>query len=197
VRTIIDLRSPSELARAPHPFAPPHGEPAALIYQHLSLLDEADLAGLARIDAAGSVQEMYILMIEQYPSRIAAIVRAIAQAEDGGVVVHCFAGKDRTGVIVALLLAVAGAEPATIVTDYAASDNYLAPLYDEILESLAHDPPQQRHLASMLVSPAEAMRATLTHLDTTYGGAEAYLQAAEVNQQDLQRLRLRLRQARL
>jgi protein-tyrosine phosphatase len=197
VRTIIDLRSPSELTRAPHPFAPPHQEPGAPTYLPLSLLDEADQAGIARIDAAASVQEMYILMLEQFPSQIAAIIRAVAQAEDGGVLVHCFAGKDRTGVIVALLLAVAGAEPAVIVTDYAISDNYLQPLYDELLESLAHDPPRQSQLASLLSSPAEAMQATLAHLDATYGGPAAYLQAIGISQPDLHQVRRRLREAQV
>jgi protein-tyrosine phosphatase len=197
VRTIIDLRSPAELAYAPHPFAPPHSEPGAPTYLHLPLLDETDQEAIARLDSSRSVQEMYILMIEQYPSQIAAIIRGVAQAEDGGVLVHCFAGKDRTGVVVALLLAVAGAESATIAADYAASDSYLQPLYAEVLDSLAHDPPQQRQLASLLVSPAGGMHATLAHLDKAYGGPEAYLQAIGVSQQDLQQLRQRLRQSQL
>ena len=197
VRTIIDLRSASELVRAPHPFAPPHGEPGAPLYRHLSLLDDNDQAGIARIDNAGSVQKMYTLMLDQYPARIATIIRAVARARAGGVLVHCFAGKDRTGVIVALLLAVAGAEPATIIADYAESDNYLQPLYTELLDSYAHDPPRQSQLASLLASPAEAMRATLAYLDTAHGGPEAYLQAAGVSQPDLQRLRRRLREAQL
>jgi protein-tyrosine phosphatase len=195
VRTIIDLRASSELARAPHPFAPPQSEPGAPTYRHISLLDEADQAGLARLEVAGSVQETYILMLEHYRSRVAAIIRAVARAEDGGVLVHCYAGKDRTGVIISLLLAVAGADPATIAADYAASDGYLQPLYAELLESLAHDPPRQRRQATLLVSPAEGMRATLAHLDAAYGSVEAYLQAAGLGHEDIERLRWRLRQA--
>lgn len=195
VRTIIDLRSPSELARAPHPFASPQDEHGALVYQHLALLDEADQAGVDRIDAASSVGEMYTLMIEQYPARIATIIQAVARASEGGVLVHCFAGKDRTGIVIALLLAVAGAEPATIVADYAESDNYLQPLYAEVLDSLAHDPPRHRQLASLLASPPAAMQMALAHLDTNYGSPEGYLQAIGVDQQDLELLRQRLRQA--
>jgi protein-tyrosine phosphatase len=195
VRTIIDLRSPSELERAPHPFALVRSEPNTPAYLHLALFDEDDQDGIARINAVGSTKEMYTLMIEQYPARIATIIQAVARASEGGVLVHCFAGKDRTGIIVALLLAIAGADKETIAADYAESDNYLQPLYTEILDSLAHDPPRQRQLAVQLASPPEAMQATLAYLDATYGGPEGYLQAIGVDQQDLQLLRQRLRQS--
>jgi protein-tyrosine phosphatase len=195
VRTIIDLRSPSELLRLPHPFAPPHNMPDAPAYLTLPLLDEADHAGIAQLDASLSVQEMYIKTLERYPAQIAAIIRAAAQAEDGGILVHCYAGKDRTGIIIALLLAVAGTEREIIAMDYAVSDSYLQPLYVDLLESLAHDPPRQRQQATLLVSPAEGMHATLTHLDSAYGSPEAYLQAIGISQQELQQLRQRLRSA--
>jgi protein-tyrosine phosphatase len=197
IRTIIDLRSASELAYAPHPFASAQGEPDTLVYQHLSLLDEADLDGVARIDNASSVGEMYTLMLDQYPAQIATIIRAVAYAREGGVLVHCFIGKDRTGVIVALLLAVAGAEPTMIVADYAESDNYLQPLYVEVLESLAHDLPRQRQLASLLASPPAAMQMALAHLDANYGGPLGYLQAIGVDQQEILLLRQRLRQTQV
>ena len=52
-------------------------------------------------------------------------MRAIADAPDGGVIVHCNVGKDRTGVVVALLLGLAGVPTETIVDDYAVSAGYL------------------------------------------------------------------------
>jgi len=193
VRTIIDLRSPSELERAPHPFALTRSEANAPLYLHLALFDESDLDGIARIDAAGSTKDMYILMLDQYPARNAAIMQAIARADEGGVLVHCFAGKDRTGIVVALLLAIAGADAETIAADYAESDNHLQPLYTEILDSLAHDPVRRQQLSVQLASPPEAMHGALVHLESVYGGPEAYLLAAGVDQQDLELLRQRLR----
>ena len=62
-----------------------------------------------------------------FRTQFGAAVGVIADAEEGGVLVHCHAGKDRTGLVVALLLAVAGVAPEVIAADYALSEPNLAP----------------------------------------------------------------------
>ena len=56
--------------------------------------------------------------LRRWPEKIAAVARAVAEADDGGVVIHCSAGRDRTGLVAMLLLQLAGAEPDAIADDY-------------------------------------------------------------------------------
>jgi len=120
-----------------------------------------------------------------------AAVTAIARAPEGGVLVHCHAGKDRTGLVVALLLTLVGVPDDIIVADYALSDRYLQPLYDEILAAI-DDPPRRERLRSWLHARPEGMQGALAALDERYDGAASYLRAAGVSADDLARARERL-----
>jgi protein tyrosine/serine phosphatase len=197
VRTILDLRLPSECARAVHPFASRPDDSPGPIYHHLSMMDETDRKGTARFNTADTPQEVYALILDQYPSRVAASVRAFAQAGPGGVLVHCHGGKDRTGILVALLLTLAGVPQATIALDYAESEVYMQPAYQESLAQVAHDPVLRQQLARQIRKMAptpEAMRATLAHLDARHGGVRAYLNAAGVPSEEFEKIRTRLRE---
>ena len=103
----------------------------------------------------------------------------MATAPPGGVLVYCHAGKDRTGLVTALVLAVAGVPVATIAADYAASDGHLQPWYVAQLRR-APDAAARRLPAQSLRSPLnaaapETMHATLVHLDRHHGGTYADL----------------------
>jgi protein-tyrosine phosphatase len=193
VRTIVDVRNPSERAEAPHPFAQEVARAGGLAYLALPLLDEEDADGRAQLNALRSLPTEYCLILERYKARMAAILTAIAQAPDGGVLVHCHAGQDRTGLVVALLLAIAGVPHATIAADYAASADYLQPLYAELLAAGPQDPITKQELAARLTAQAETMLAVLSYLDAQYGGVHAYLRAAGVGEQEIERIRNRLR----
>jgi protein-tyrosine phosphatase len=67
--------------------------------------------------------------LERMPERSAAVLRAIARARPGGVAFHCVGGRDRTGQITILLLALAGVSPDEIVADYERSDERLVPMW--------------------------------------------------------------------
>ncbi|MET9317084.1 tyrosine-protein phosphatase [Kribbella sp. NPDC003505] len=103
------------------------------------------------------------VLVDDFSGRIASAVTAIVEAPPGCVVVHCHAGKDRTGVVVALTLDLLGAPREVIAADYEAS---VASRYD-ILR-------------------------LLSHLDDRYGGAAAYLLRAGVTAGQLGELRSRL-----
>ena len=107
--------------------------------------------------------DSYRLMIDASRDRLASAFTAIAQAPPGAVVVHCHAGRDRTGVVTALALAVAGASIEDIAADYALSDA---------------DP-------SIIVN-------TFTHLDAQYGGVIDYLIGSGVSPDHLATVRARL-----
>jgi protein-tyrosine phosphatase len=98
-------------------------------------------------------------------------MRAIAQAQPGGVLFHCIRGHDRTGIIALLLLALAGVAPDDIVADY----------------ELSLDPERDALLARQGTSTREVILATLAGLD-----AEAYLRAGGLSEADLVAVRGRL-----
>jgi protein tyrosine/serine phosphatase len=137
------------------------------------------------------MQALYADILATCGTAIAEVVTTVARASEGGVLVHCHAGKDRTGVVVALLLSLADVPPPVIIADYALSDTYLQPLYDEILGAL-DDRARRERARSWLHSRPEAMRDVLAWLDERYGGVEAYLRAAGVSTNDLARVRERL-----
>ena len=98
IRTVIDLRMPDETASSPNPFAVAgdHG----VAYHNRSFIDPA----AEPATFAATLAEDYQSMLARFGPQIAAVVTTVAGAGEGGVLVHCAAGKDRTGLIVALLL---------------------------------------------------------------------------------------------
>lgn len=190
VRTIVDLRSSSELAAEAHPFAlpAPHGP---ITYLNLPFVDESVVAATSAAEAAETSAESYCVLLEWFKPQLRTILSYIAEAAPGGVLVHCHAGKDRTGIIVALLLTLAGVPRETIAADYALSDSYLQPLYAEILDAVRED--QREALARRLSARPETMHEVLSYLDRGYGGAREYLLACGVSESDVARLRERLR----
>ena len=192
VRTIIDLRTSAELADAPHPFAGVAELQDAPTYLHLPLYGDDELSE-AEIDLIGSMPDLYRLILTRAQHRVGAVVRAVAEARDGGVLVHCWLGKDRTGVVVALLLALAGADEETIIQDYALSDTHLSVAYERIMASIPADSPERLRVAAQLTSHPQTMRDTLAFLSTTYGGAEGYLRDAGVEPAHITAIADRLR----
>jgi protein-tyrosine phosphatase len=191
VRTVIDLRSSHEVAAAPHP-ATAGGRQSAPGYQLIPLLDEYDAEGAAQIAAIRTLAELYEIILSRYGDRIAAVMRAIAEAPPGGVLFHCHAGKDRTGLIAMFLLAIAGVPEEIIVGDYAVSERHLEPLHREIVARYAHDPEEQRRVADLLNTRPDWMQMTLTLLAERHGGPLAYLAAVGLTDRELATLRARL-----
>jgi protein-tyrosine phosphatase len=191
VRTIIDVRSPWELELAAHPFREPEQRIDRPVYLNLPLLDETDATGMAALGRLESAREVNEFMLERYGERIGAILRAIAVAEPGGVLVHCHAGKDRTGLILALTLAAIGVPETVIAEDYAASDRYLQPLYAELLAEAASDPVKRERLARELICHPETVLDTFRFLADRWGGAREYLKAAGLTEREVLGIRHR------
>ena len=189
VSTIIDLRSPYELRLEANPFA--YATDASPRYLNLPLLNEADTEGMALINSAPTLTEMYGTMLGRFQRHIGKILAAIADAPAGATVFHCHSGKDRTGLIAALALNLVGVADADIAADYALSDDYLKPLYLEML-SKKIDPEERARLAEQLTSKPEAISGALSHLKERYGGVELYLEACGLSRKVQQKLRERL-----
>lgn len=115
IRTVIDLRQSAECQRAGYQ------APEWLAVRHVDHDGLDDHPGFW-VDywETGLVGTplYYLPHLKQLPRRSAAVLSAIARAPEGGVLFHCMAGRDRTGIIAMLLLAVAGTVPGSIVDDY-------------------------------------------------------------------------------
>jgi protein tyrosine/serine phosphatase len=187
VTRIVDLRWPEELARDP-------SREVGFDVVHVSLFGTLDPdyvdnveEYMAADDPAGYWGTAYISILEEYAANFAAAVGAIADADDGIVLFHCAGGRDRTGLVAALVLRVAGAPNEEIALDYSLSS-----------ERLARDPSRSEKWASdprdvfKSQTPAGAMVQALEYLDRQYGGAESYLRQAGVSEEQLACLRDRL-----
>ena len=186
IRAIVDLRLPDELDRHPNPYAEPgdHG----IAYTNVSILDPA--AGYPPDTL--TLAENYLWTLDRFAGYVAEVMAAIAGAPEGGVLIHCAAGKDRTGLISALLLGLAGVPAETIAADYALTAELLRPRDQEWLEHGPGERAEREALAARFAPTAEVMLEVLEGLDRRYGGVEGYLAAAGVSPADLQRLRDRL-----
>jgi protein-tyrosine phosphatase len=185
VRTVIDLRTPAEVAKDPDPLWQEHG----IDYLHIPQQDEQlwrELDGVARTRA-----ERDSAAIDRRAPQIVAMMRAVANAAPGGVLIHCLAGKDRTGIAVALLLGLVGVDDEQIAADYALSEAALAAELASVLAA-APDEEARAKVVRGYDARAETMLATLAHLRTRHGGPAAYLERAGLSPEDVARIRDRL-----
>ncbi len=166
VRTVIDLRTEGERADAPHPLA----DDERFEVVHVDLFGPV-LAGFMRGDLTGDPFDLgthylasFRLAREAYARAFDVMTRSLA-SYDGPVVVHCTAGKDRTGLIAALLLRAAGADEATITAEYALTHDRIAPLRPLLLDEGASKGLPRDGYVRMLDAYAETMAGALEALD--------------------------------
>jgi protein tyrosine/serine phosphatase len=180
VSRVLDLRRPGE-SPDPHPFADDE-----TTYVNLPVEDPADPK-----HPADGMLALYLEMLDVRPDLFAAALASIAEAPPGAVVVHCAAGKDRTGLVVGLALSVAGVEPEDVAADYAITEVRFADHFQQYLDSLDTD--EERESARAYQStPPENLRTVLEHLETRYGGVEPYLRRGGMTGEQLEALRERL-----
>jgi protein-tyrosine phosphatase len=176
VRTIVDLRNPGEHRALPG-LRPPG---MTVVSVPVDRLDDPD-----RPRFGGTPLYLRPFM-GRWPDLCVAPLRAIAQAPPGGVLVHCVAGRDRTGLTAILLLALAGVAHEHILDDYARSAARLSALYARLGEP-DDDLRVQARLAEAGTTTAEVILALLAGLDV-----EAYLLSGGLTPAELTTLRDRL-----
>jgi len=193
IRTVVDLRLHSELEADP-----PHEPPVELV--HVSLFPELDSPHWVEIDAITRAtpdhvvrtQSVYLEFLTRFHESFAVAVRAIADARPGGVLVHCQAGKDRTGLLCALLLRLAGVSAEDVADDYALSEENLRAQTEQWV-SEADDEAEREWRRRVSATPAEAMLGTVQELERRYGGVREYLLAGGASEHDVDGARARLR----
>lgn len=203
VRTIVDLRTSGEVEKeGPGPLHEVPGmrhacHPVLPVFP--SREDEVARALLTEKiarDAERYPDDLttghYLGYLEERPEEVTGALRAIATSE-GAVIVNCAAGKDRTGVIVAMALTAAGVGPDAVIADYAASAERIDAIIDRLNGSRTYaDDAKGKPIGAHAPRP-ETMKAFLEQLDARYGGLLPWLTANGFAEADLSRLRTFLR----
>lgn len=144
------------------------------------------------IRVADKFASTYLSFLNERPESVLAALRAIAYAP-GAALVHCAAGKDRTGTAVALSLVLAGAERAAVIEDYAASSERMQQIVDRLIGSETYrENLAGRPLESHLTRP-ETMQAFLEYADSEHGGVERMLMGMGWTDADTVAMRVKLR----
>ncbi|MBV9444292.1 MAG: tyrosine-protein phosphatase [Streptosporangiaceae bacterium] len=202
VTTVVDLRSSNELAaegpapldsvagvrHAHHPVLPEVGSNTDVIAEALLARVRQDQSRYPRDPVCGH----YLGYLEDRPDQVVGALRSIARAE-GAALVHCAAGKDRTGVVVALALTVAGVPGQAVVADYAATGERTEAIMDRLRRSRLYARDIDSKPADLHRPRAETMAAFLEQMDARYGGIPAWLAGHGFGDDDLCALRVKLR----
>lgn len=183
VGTIIDLRHGKEVEDKKNVFA----DDSRVHYHHVSLINPASLA-TRQISSLG---DMYIGMLEGSQAELLRVFTLLSDHDRPAALYHCAAGKDRTGVVSALLLDLAGVPHATITEDYSLTAVCIAPIMDELRGDRPTDMPADLYENFIGCDPAN-MDSMLRHLTGRYGNAESYLLAIGLTGERIQEIKERL-----
>ncbi|WP_157385412.1 tyrosine-protein phosphatase [Rhizobium freirei] len=184
VKVVIDLRNATELAHQPNPFSLNE----AVRYHNISLFDT--LAPTYRPDT-DALLDLYIQALQERQEAICAVLTLIAEAGDDVVLFHCTAGKDRTGIIAALLLANAGVDTPNILEDYSLTGRLIEPLIDDIVASALARGADIEKFRPLLACDPGTMAATIAFIESEYRSAADYLASAGLPREVIGRLRER------
>jgi protein tyrosine/serine phosphatase len=167
-------------------------------YSELDVIDEAALARrsdhraasfAAGVDPNVIIADGYVELLELGAPAFAAALESIVAPGGVPVLVHCAIGKDRTGVLVALLLAAAGVEREAIVADYALSHQAVSHIREQLEQSDAFRALAKQLPAFVFGATPETMELFLDRLEERWGGAEGYFVASGVDPAVVERWR--------
>ena len=211
VTDVIDLRSDFEVeAEGPGPLS---GHAGVTIHQHSLFREWREGVGedkpdtrpevlpeeaLPWVDLTPTVEldhpvaSHYMSYIVDRPDSVVAALRAIGEAA-GAALVHCAAGKDRTGTVVALALLVAEADREAVIDDYVASTERMEAIVGRLMSSDTYAENLRDRPVSANNTHPETMQAFLEHIDNEYGGVDKLLDRLGWTPEDNDRLRAKLR----
>lgn len=210
IGVVVDLRTPAERAAAPDRL--PNTRSVGTVEIPLLEGAMADAAKHVLGDSSSlspeliaqalshlpTLDEMYVGMLKNGAGAFAEIARLVASPNDethSAVLVHCTAGKDRTGVATALLLDAVGVEREALISDYASSQDHLAGSWTtEMLRQLdLLDLPQYPALSTLVTgTPPAAIEQAMKWVADEFGGADGYLLSGGLSESELVSLRNRL-----
>lgn len=184
VRVVIDLRDDFEANAMPDDL-----DGLDVTVMRLPVFEGS---GASQATIGSTLDSLYEKIVLQHGDVVAAALREIADTGDDAVVVHCTAGKDRTGIVVALALLAVGVDRQTVISDYARTqENLDGPWLEGMLALVSSHgvevTPELRVI--MGGSPPEALETVLNLLDTRFGGPREYLLQTGFDELELAKLR--------
>jgi protein tyrosine/serine phosphatase len=169
IRTVIDLRSATELERSrfdidAHPVA----------FHHFPFIEE--LPDAQEFDRRpGLLGSQYQEILRDAGPKIIAVLDVLSAPRALPAVFHCTAGKDRTGVLAALVLSLLGVDEPTVVADYALSGDAMLRLRAKLILKYPEGRETLENIDEVFSADPVQMELLLVHLRAQYGSAEAYL----------------------
>jgi protein-tyrosine phosphatase len=175
LNSILDLRNQKDLSL----FGTGSIGVSDFHYVNLPLITDPDnsLITLEQATKLSDLAELYLLMLRVpfYGTRIVQSLRIVADFDNLPLVFHCSAGKDRTGLLAAILLSALGVDEQDIVADYATTAFYM----ERHLNRISQDPQEAEFLASLPSyiheSTPSSMEALLASIRREYGSTRNYL----------------------
>jgi protein-tyrosine phosphatase len=201
VTTVVDLRSPGEVAsEGPGPLTrvgSVHHAYHSVLPEQGTATDAAASALAIRRDGAMSRYPddvrcgYYLGYLEDRPDQVVGALRSIARAP-GAALVNCAAGKDRTGVVVALALTAVGVHREAVIADYAASAERMEAILERLRSSRTYASDVDSTPAAEQAPRPQTMAAFLGQLDVRHGGAQGWLAERGFGPADVRSLRAKL-----
>jgi protein-tyrosine phosphatase len=184
VRTVLDLRRLSEVEANPDLL-----DGVGADVHHLPLFDEGrGVGGIADFEL--TLEFVYRSLIEHSGPAFAQAVRMLAAPGALPGIVHCTAGKDRTGILTAMVLEVIGVPDELIALDYAATSGFLSDEYrDDLVATITAQGLEREVALELLSSDPELILATLGHARRLGGSVAGYLTTHGVTEAELESLR--------
>ncbi len=180
---VVDLRQPAELNGKPHPLS----ESCAV--RSVPLIEDVHEGPTVAGDD-GSRHELTVLyegMLNDAPKKLVEVFRLVLET-DGPVLIHCAAGKDRTGVSTAMLLSAAGVRSDAIVADYVRTDRNMLRVLQR-LDAAPEMPPgvDEEAVLELISTPTEAIETVLERFDSYPDGAAGWLREHGATDAELSR----------
>lgn len=183
IATVVDLRTTSEVERGRFPV-----EEIPVGFHHLPLLDEVPDPQDFEI-APGMLGAQYLEIARDAATQIAQILSIVAERASHPVIVHCAAGKDRTGVLVAVLMALLGVDDGVIVDDYMLSADAMTALRRRLVERYPEGREVIERADELFSAAPDNIANLLASLREQYGSVEAYAASAGAGPGVVSRLR--------
>jgi protein-tyrosine phosphatase len=174
IRTVFDLRREDERELAPDPMANVHLCLMSKVHAK-SPLPNAELL-VEHDHGVQFLRDLYGGLLAHATTEIGTLFTTLAEPDAMPAVFHCAVGKDRTGVVAALLLTWLGVDRKAVLDDFELTDAYVEQSQrDELVRRMADRGIGPEAAAGILGAPRECMEDALDELESHYGGIERYL----------------------